>query len=77
MDVTLADEPQMAVVLGGGRTIGDEEVLEAVRIVLNGRFGNGRRGTSAFLFAPLQILRPGTLLQKTAFCGIMVKITER
>ena len=32
VDVTLADEPQMAVVLGGGRTIGDEEVLEAVRI---------------------------------------------
>ena len=32
MDVTIAEEPQMAVVLGGGRTIGDEEVLEAVRI---------------------------------------------
>lgn len=32
MDVNLADEPQMAVVLGGGRTIGDEEVLDAVRV---------------------------------------------
>ena len=32
MDVTLADEPQMAVVLGGGRTIGNTDILETIRI---------------------------------------------
>lgn len=32
MDVTLADEPQMAVILGGGRTVGNDDILETVRI---------------------------------------------
>ena len=32
MDVNLADEPQMAVVLGGGRTVGNSDILETVRI---------------------------------------------
>lgn len=32
MDVTLADEPQMAVILGGGRTIGSDDILETVQI---------------------------------------------
>ncbi len=32
MDVNVAEEPQMAVVLGGGRTIGNPDVLETVRI---------------------------------------------
>ena len=30
MDVNLADEPQMSVILGGGRTVGNENVLSAV-----------------------------------------------
>ena len=30
MDVNLSGEPQMAVILGGGRTVGNEEVLETV-----------------------------------------------
>ena len=32
MDVNLADEPQMAVILGGGRTVGNDDILETVRI---------------------------------------------
>ena len=32
MDVTLADEPQMAVILGGGAAIGNEDILETIRI---------------------------------------------
>lgn len=32
MDVNLAEEPQMAAVLGGGRTIGNSDILETVRI---------------------------------------------
>lgn len=32
MDVTLADEPQMAVILGGGRTVGNDDILETVLI---------------------------------------------
>lgn len=32
MDVNLAEEPQMAAVLGGGRTVGSTDILEAVRI---------------------------------------------
>ena len=32
MDVNLAEEPQMAAVLGGGRTVGSGDILEAVRI---------------------------------------------
>ena len=32
VDVTLADEPQMAVILGGGAAIGNEDILETIRI---------------------------------------------
>ena len=32
IDVTLAEEPQMAVILGGGRTVGNEDILETVRV---------------------------------------------
>ena len=32
MDVNLAEEPQMSVVLGGGRTVGNSDILETVRI---------------------------------------------
>mgnify|MGYP002798227818 CR=1 FL=1 len=32
MDVTVADEPQMAVILGAGRTVGNEDILETVRV---------------------------------------------
>ena len=32
MDVFVADEPQMAVILGGGAAIGNEDVLETIRI---------------------------------------------
>ena len=32
MDVNLAEEPQMSVVLGGGRTVGNADILETVRI---------------------------------------------
>ena len=32
MDVNLAEEPMMAAVLGGGRTVGNADILETVRI---------------------------------------------
>ena len=32
MDVYVADEPQMAVILGGGAAIGNEDILETIRI---------------------------------------------
>ena len=32
MDVNLSDEPQMAVILGGGRTIGYSDILEVIKI---------------------------------------------
>ena len=32
MDVYVADEPQMAVILGGGSAVGNEDVLETIRI---------------------------------------------
>ena len=32
MDVNLADEPQMAVILGAGRAVGNEDVLDAVAL---------------------------------------------
>lgn len=32
MDINLSDEPQMAVILGGGRTIGYDDILETIRI---------------------------------------------
>ena len=32
MDVNLADEPQMAVILGGGRAVGNDDILDAITI---------------------------------------------
>ena len=32
MDINLSDEPQMAVILGGGRTIGYDDILECIKI---------------------------------------------
>ena len=32
MDINLSDEPQMAVILGGGRTIGYDDILATIRI---------------------------------------------
>ncbi len=32
MDINLSDEPQMAVILGGGRTIGFDDILELIKI---------------------------------------------
>jgi rod shape-determining protein MreB len=32
MDVNLAEEPQMAVVLGGGKTVGTPDILQLIKI---------------------------------------------
>ena len=32
MDVYVSDEPQMAVILGGGAAIGNEDILETIRV---------------------------------------------
>ena len=32
MDVNVADEPQMAVILGAGAAIGNDDLLETIRI---------------------------------------------
>ena len=32
MDVNVAEEPQMAVVLGGGSAVGNADILDTVRI---------------------------------------------
>ena len=32
MDVSVADEPQMAVILGGGAAIGNDDLIDTIRL---------------------------------------------